>query len=375
MKSLILTLLYLAKDTVHRWLTRVSSPLARILVVYFLSLSALCALGSYAISTKLVRDKIIQRGGNLVYATMSNNGGAASGFPSEHEISKLLDADSYVLQQFSNAVVPDRNMVPVYTYDFNRSPQILPLLVPGRPTLLEGPQGGLPPGPSSALHGRQQYDIAVRRLPEDHLLLRLLRPDGIIVQPESALAGGGGAYMLVARVRNLANVESIRKVERFFRDYMRLEGKAGHVMSAAELLGEMDLMLSKQTQCRIAFCIGISAIVGILLTALAGMEYRQNEYIYTLMKSFGIHPLLLVGAFIAENVVIVSASFAGAIATFMYFQRIIVGQILKLGAYSLTLEEIMPEIRLIAYTLLGCIFVSAFPIFAAANREIGRVLK
>ena len=104
------------------------------------------------------------------------------------------------------------------------------------------------------------------------------------------------------------------------------------------------------------------------------MEYRQNEFIYTLMKSFGIHPILLVGSFIVENLVLVSASFAAAIAVFMKAQHIIVAQF-KLGQYSLTLEEIMPEIQLISLTLLFCVFVSSIPIVVAANRQIGRVLK
>jgi hypothetical protein len=128
-------------------------------------------------------------------------------------------------------------------------------------------------------------------------------------------------------------------------------------------------------QCRAAFCLGISGIVGILLTALAGMEYRQNEYIYTLMKSFGIHPLLLVATFIIENLLLVGASFASAIATFMYAQKIIVHQFFKIGQYSLSLEEIMPEIQLISISLLFCVLVSSLPILVAANRQIGRVLK
>lgn len=74
MKSLILTFLYLAKDTLHRWLTRLSSPLARVLVVFFLSLCALCFLGSYVISTKVVRDRIVTRGGDLVYTTVFAQG-------------------------------------------------------------------------------------------------------------------------------------------------------------------------------------------------------------------------------------------------------------------------------------------------------------
>ena len=58
----------------------------------------------------------------------------------------------------------------------------------------------------------------------------------------------------------------------------------------------------------------------------------------------------------------------------MKAQKIIVAQF-KLGQYSLTLEEIMPEIQLISLTLLFCVLVSAVPIIVAANRQIGRVLK
>ena len=149
----------------------------------------------------------------------------------------------------------------------------------------------------------------------------------------------------------------------------------GSISSAAALLEEMDIILGNQTQCRATFCLGIVAIVGILLTALAGMEYRQNEFIYTLMKSFGINPILLVGTFIVENLILVALSFAAAIVTFMYSQRIIVAQFFKMGRYSLTLEEIMPEIQLISITLLFCVFISSIPITVAANRQIGRVLK
>ena len=58
----------------------------------------------------------------------------------------------------------------------------------------------------------------------------------------------------------------------------------------------------------------------------------------------------------------------------MKAQRVIVAQF-KLGQYSLSIEEIMPEIQLISATLLLCVLVSAIPITVAANRQIGRVLK
>ncbi len=379
MKSLILTILYLIKDTVHRWFTRLSSPLARVLVVYFLSLSALSALGSYAISTKLVKDKITRQGGDLVIATMSENPEHPSAFPTEKEIADALQADSYALTLIGGATTPERHHLSIYTYDFNRTAQLAPLLSSkGIPTILTTPDSELPPGPIRVTISNMQTDAHVRRMPAEHPLMRIIGHAGMIIPPDNLpeeLRPTFNTQHTIIRVRELNSSADLLRIEHFLKNFMRLEGRRGNVISLSRLLSEMDLVLSKQTQCRIAFCVGISAIVGILLTALAGMEYRQNEYIYTLMKSFGIRPSLLVLTFIAENIVIVGASFVGALATFMYFQRIIVTQILKLGNHTLTLQEIMPEIQLICYTLMGCILLSSIPISVAANRDIGRVLK
>ncbi len=380
MKSLILTILYLAKDTVHRWFARVSSPLARVLVVYFLSLCALCSLGSYALATKIVRDKIISRGGDLVMVNMSADRDAGPlTFPSQLEIEQLLDADSYALIAAGYARTPDNMGVPIYTYDFRRTGQFLPFLAKsGAPTLLQSSEGKLPPGPMDIDIQGESLTAFVRTLPDEHLLMRLIHSSGIIVQPEhlpDSFAATAAYMRLIVRIRDLQSTESILRVERYFRDFMRLEKASGNIVSASRLLTELDAVLSKQNLCRAAFCLGISCIVGILLTALAGMEYRQNEYIYTLMKSFGIHPILLIGAFIVENVLIVGASFAAAVYTFMHFQKMIVTQLLKLGNYSLSLVEIMPEIRIISLTLGVCVLVSSIPIIIAAHRDIGRVLK
>ncbi len=379
MKSLILTVLYLAKDTINRWFTRISSPLARVLVVFFLSLSALSALGGAAISTKLVKDRILRQGGDLVFASMSTNPDIPSAFPTQQEISDLLHADSYAVFYVASARTDDNKSLPVYTYDFNRSNQFLPLMpASGNPTILATGESKLAPGPNTITINGMQTDAFVRRMPEEHPLMRVLGNAAVLIQPDllpPTAASHRGSEQAVIRVRELNSSEDIRKVEQFLRVFMQLEGRRGGVISVSRLLSEMDNVLSKQTQFRVAFCVGISAIVGILLTALAGMEYRQNEYIYTLMKSFGIRPMLLVGAFIMENLVIVGASFAAALALFMYFQRIIVMELLKLGNHTLTLQEIMPEIQLICYTLVACILVSSIPIMAAAGRDIGRVLK
>ncbi len=383
MKSLILTVLYLVKDTVNRWFTRLSSPVARVLVVFFLTLCALCFLGTYVISAKVMRDRIRAEGGDLVQMSMNSGQGKRASLPLLQELNELLGVDSLALRTIAYAMNENEKGVPVYTYDFPLVGQMMPLMAPsGMPTLFIGERSALKPGPSSVSIRNERLDVFVRRAPRGHLLeLMLGRGDALVLQPDSPLVemalgrGGMSSQLLLMRVHDTESSESIRRVVEYCENYMKLEGAHGHVSSALQLLREMDIILSNQVQCRVAFCLGIAIIVGILLTALAGMEYRQNEYIYTLMKSFGIHPVLLVGTFIMENLVLVGASFVGAVWVFMEFQRIIVRQFFKTGGYSLGLEEIMPELQLIAVSLLGCVLVSSIPIIFAANRDIGRVLK
>ncbi len=381
MISLILTILYLAKDTVHRWFSRISSPIARVLVVYFLTLSALAALGSFVITLSVVRKELVNRGADIVVGTMSSSDGRPLYVPTQKEIDEVLDAESYVLKLVGSVSLPGGRSVHVYTYPFQRTSQMMPLLAAGRPTLLQlADSRVLPPGPGDVYMQKQCIPVVVKDLAPGHTLSRIVSNAALLVPPDMVKRvlpdrNGGTLHNIVLRVRDIQTSESITRAERYLQLLERYENALGSIVSAASLLSRMDDILSKQTQCRIALCLGICVIVGILLTALAGMEYRQNEYIYTLMKSFGIHPLMLVGAFIAENLFIVFASFTGAVVTFMYFQHFIVTEILKLEVHSLSLQDIMPEIRLISFSLLGCVLLSAVPIFAAANREIGRVLK
>ena len=187
--------------------------------------------------------------------------------------------------------------------------------------------------------------------------------------------GNAVSSTFILKVNDLQSADDIRRVETYFNNYLRLDGNQFNIISAASIMDELESALDKQMQCRLAFCLGISVIVGILLTALAGIEYRQNEYIYTLMKSFGIRPMLLVAAFITENLILVGGSAVAALAVFMHSQDYIVLHLLKLGKYSITLPEIMTELHLIGITLLACVFASSIPVFFAANRDIGRVLK
>lgn len=98
MKSLILTCLYLFKDTLHRWKERPASPLSRILVAFFLSLCALSFLANYVLSAKMLHDEIRKNGADLIIVFDT----VRDGDPSkknllQHELPSLYGCDVLVL--------------------------------------------------------------------------------------------------------------------------------------------------------------------------------------------------------------------------------------------------------------------------------------
>lgn len=378
MKSLILTVLYLAKDTLHRWATRISSPLARVLVVFFLTLAALAGMGSYAISAKIITDKIISNGGDTIMVTAMSTPENPTVFPTDAELQELLGTESYTLTAVASAEDENGHM-PVYSFDFARMGQMLPLLNQnGVPTLLINEAHNHLLGPCTVTINNNKLNAFAKKLPAGHLLNRVITQRALVIPPDALPYGTEqrrGTPVLIMRLAQVTSAQDTQKVENYFRNYMKLEGKQATIASAASIFNQLEEALSKQLQCRIAFCLGISVIVGILLTALAGMEYRQNEYIYTLMKSFGIRPILLVGAFLAENLLLVFGSAIAALYTFLHTQQFIVTQLLRLGNYRISLCEIQTEVHIIGLTLLVCVFISAIPVLIAAHRAIGKVLK
>lgn len=379
MKSLILTSLYLLKDTLHRWCSRISSPLARVLVVFFLTLAALSGMGSYAISAKILIDKISTNGGDTVVVSSFSTKEQPTVFPNDKELSELLGTESFSLHSLGSCTDENGSSIPIYTYDFQRAGQIMPLVNEnGVPTILINAKHHFYERPHTVTLNREKIYAVSKKIPEGHLLNRIIGTKGLIIHPDQLPMGkslADASPILVVRINNPESAEDARDVIKYFTNYTRLEGKSPNIISAVDIFDDLQTALEKQHQCRIAFCLGISVIVGILLTALAGIEYRQNEYIYTLMKSFGIHPNLLVGAFIMENFVLVIGSAAAALYVFMESQQFIITNLLRLGNYHIAMPEIMTEIRLIAITLGICIFISAIPVYIAAHRQIGKVLK
>ena len=119
MKSLILTCLYLFKDTLHRWKERPASPLSRILVAFFLSLCALSFLANYVLSAKMLHDEIRKNGADLIIVFDT----VRDGEPSkknllQHELPSLYGCDVLVLNDARAGVARvGKTVFPILEYN------------------------------------------------------------------------------------------------------------------------------------------------------------------------------------------------------------------------------------------------------------------
>lgn len=381
MKSLILTCLYLVKDTLHRWKERPASPLSRVLVAFFLSLCALSFLANYVLSAKMLQDEIRKNGADLiiVFDTIKD------GDPSkkdllQHELPALYRCDVLALNDSRvGGARMGKTVLPVLEYSMESCSLLADLGLEDVATvLLYNPnRSPLHPGPCEVSIADFVFSLNASPLPENHLLCRLY-PFGVILAPEGTFSAGLDAPMencrYVIRVHEMT-AENIRNIEEALNNIVRYDGSMTMVQTHVRLLDRLEVLMGNQMECRTGFSLGIAVIVGILLTALASMEFRQNEYVYTLMKSFGVRPLMLIMAFIVENMFLIGVSFAGAILAFMKSQKIVLGEFFKLGNSVLTYVDIQQDLWLLGISLVVCVLLSSIPVACSACRPIGKVLK
>ncbi|MEG2247994.1 MAG: hypothetical protein RR889_06645 [Akkermansia sp.] len=381
MKSLILTSLYLFKDTFHRWKERPASVLSRMLVVFFLSLCALSFLANYILAVRMINDQIKNIGGDLIsIINMEQDGSDKFVTIARENMPQLCDVDVIVFNDVPGMALVDGKYLSIFEYSAKHLDGLKELPLDKHPYLVVLSQKSkLQEAPITFSIDDFSYTMPAFRLPTNHILNRdpSFNENGVILLPEGASNVSRdklNSRVLIA-VKQMT-YENVKKVHTSLENVARMDGNDRVIVrSGYYQLEELGIITGNQMQCRAGFSIGIACIVGILLTAIASMEFRQNEYVYTLMKSFGVHPLMLVFTFIAENFFLVALSFAIAVYFFLETQKIVLGQFFKFRNAFLTMEDISSDVSLLAISLSICVLVSSIPIMMSAYREIGRVLK
>ena len=366
-------LLYLVRDTLHRWLTRISSPLARVMVVFFLSLSGLIFLSSYVISVNALRIRINRSGAGLIVSVEMVHGGIhAPG----HALIRHMPGE-YTLHIFHESFAPVQ-IGQTYSALVELPPELSTLLPPGAHNGLLA----LPEKPVKQRHPIEvklnDYRLTATTLPEQEAgFLRRLWPSGAVFVPAGSQHSAWSNGFLRKYVLQVQQVDgaSVMRWENMLRQLSRLDKRNLNIISSANLLDELSEMESIQYRVRVLVAVGISIIICLLLTAISSLEYRQNRYVYALLGSFGASRPLLFLAFIGENTALVAAGFGGALAALYSALQYMTTTLYRAPELRLSMWELEDDIRTFCLALGICVAVSGVPILAAICRPIGKVLK
>lgn len=365
---------YLTRDTLHRWRTRVSSPLARLSVVFFLSVCGLVFLSSYVISVKILRQRIHRSGGNLVVATemvhdpAKRKAGRSVISPAPEKYNLYLFNEAFATASVGTQHYSMIEYLPGSTSLFPAATKCTTYLLPAIPTRHMVPEKV----------NMEGYTLQTVTLPEEKAgMLRRLFQSGAVFIPYGSLNtvwDNGFMRRYVMQMKNF-NAEAVQRQENILLQLSKLDKRNLHIISSGKLLEELGDLEKTQYKFRVWVTVGISAIICTLLTCVSSLEFRQSSHIYALMGSFGVNRAVLYLCFLLENVVLVAAGFAASLATIFYVSDYITTVLYKSPDIRLSLWELENDIRTFLLAFGICILVSSVPIGVAACRPIGKVLK
>lgn len=373
----LLILPYLIRDTLHRWFIRLSSPLSRLCVVFFLSLCGLVFLSSYVISIKMLKERIRQNGADLIIGTHMEVPPHA--LPERHPDLIPQSVDQHRYYHFREAFVRAEHngqgiAVVEYPTQLTASfPQArdqanATYLLPRVPDTYRGPTDTT----------IEHYTITAQSLADNDVpILRKLYPRGAVLVPTGCFEHLWNNGYLNKHVIQLTNItpDMVNFWTKTLQNISTLDKMDMGIISSAGLLKELDNMEQLQKKLRIGVTLGISSIICMLLICVSSMEFRQNEFIYALIGSFGVGRFLLYLMFIAENTVLVALGFSGALAGIWNIRSFITEKLYKAPDIALNLTELQTEIHIFLLAFVACILISSIPILFAIAKPIGNILK
>ncbi len=375
MSARLFLFLYLLRDTLHRWCTRLSSPLSRLFVVLSLSFCGLVFLSNYALSIRLLEDKLTRSGADLLVVGEYMSGkkalpgegpGLFSAVPGECELYQFNDL--FVSGKVNNASCSIVEYMPELVKHLPDTENAVYVLPPS-PVAHGGPV-------DIDIEGHHLKGILLSRPQEG--ILRKLYTNGAIFIPQGCFSLSSVSFGMVKKhvLRFLSlDVQTVTRWERMLSLLSRLDKRNLTVVSSGKMLQELEQLKQLQYRFRMGIVLGCCCVIGLLLTSISSMEFRQNEYVYALMGSFGISRLCLFFTFVAENALLVFGAFGIALLGLANTGQYLVEELYHMEGYVFSMNTLQDDIRIFIIAFMVCIPISCLPIAAAILRPIGKILK
>lgn len=310
MKSWTLIPFYLWKNTFRRWLEYPVSPCSKILIPALLGFLAVIVLALFAEIERELRNQLARNSVYSVFVTEFVQKDMAPTVLRRTYEEELMWTERYgsaaiknVRQPLASATVNFSDPIPVIAFtasltefvsgggenpptvwllsdDATKSGQIEEISISGKRTVAEVRK--IPSWISKGLS--MQRVVAIP-----------------IVMIEPYLLNG----FMNHTVAELDSYEQLEKYVREVRAFYRAEGRNVKIVSALEILQNLEQINRIQAVVRSLIVLGCGIILALTLGSVAWLEYRQESYLLALLKSFGTPSSILLFHMFFENLILV----------------------------------------------------------------------
>ncbi len=374
MKSSILIVSYLWKDTWKRWCEQPGSPLARLFVTALLVLVATVILTAFQLVERTLRQRLERFGLNTLLvreAVTPDSPGFSPHGRSADELS-LLAAFGHKIclrQLFVRGQSEWReNNLPIFAYPPEALPWLAEMLSPDTPAVCASDEF-----PANTLLRIQiRHRAIVARVVRPPNWLRPLSPNDFLLVPQGWLPDEEELGWLETTVfqRGPDSPSMDRIIAAVNAMSLLARRQPPQIQSALPLIQELEELRRRHQEWEAALAAILGAAVALVYGAIAVLEFRQNLFVGALLRSFGAPARLLYFRHWLENATLANLAVASALFLVAAVQPAILQ---SLGFTATNPQPNDSTLVILLWINIGA-FLSSLPVAAGLRQPVGEIL-
>lgn len=371
---------YLWKNTFNRWIEHPVSPFAKILLPFLLALLGILVLVLFSQVERQLRDQLARQNLRTIVVSEVTMADEAPAMLIRSLGEESMWAGLFGRQQVNilrqplvSAVWMKRRGIPIIAYSTPLPG--LPAQDPIAPGVFLLQDRGVSSSSQSLTVGDVHFQAVPAPMPA--WLSRQLDQHYALAVPLAMvtplLHNGFATTTLV----ELANPDEVAPAHATLQAYFKSEDRRFRIFSSLEILQNLQNLSATQRLIRSAIFLAIAVILALMLGNIAMLEYRQDAFLLTLLRSFGVPRLLLLAHTLLENCLLVGSGVALALISWhplygLASQRL--GPLASIRSIPRDAAATADLATLFAAAAAGVI-LSLLPVATGLRRPIGGVLQ
>lgn len=354
---------YLLKDTLCRLWENKLATIARVFVALLLSFSSILVLIAVSTESRTIQDRIESMGAYSILIR-SREVCQVAHSPGMLPIQEFPSENTLLLKRHIHNASSERHKnVPIFTYQANSS-----IAFPKNP---KGDQiFCLTDGEELQLFHVLGHEIAATALPSSGILKPLERNNALLI-PEGFLPEiDRTSFHSIGIVQADSSKTFQSTLEKLQLFYQNSTLPPPHIESAQSLHQLLQELETHQTIWRLLLATLTGSTLTLVFGAIAFFMYRENRYVFSLIKSFGLSKKWIFGTVVLENLfVALSGAATGIFAAIASAPQL-------LAVFDLGNSIIFPQtdIQILLLFVLSAAILASLPTLKTLNQPIGEIL-